>query len=36
MSRRDVHGMPPVGSAKMDTVGAALLTEWINSLASCN
>ena len=36
MSRRDVHGMPPVGSAKVDTVGAALLTEWINSLSSCN
>jgi uncharacterized repeat protein (TIGR03806 family) len=36
MSRRDEHGMPPIGSAKPDTAGAALLTEWVNSLTSCN
>jgi uncharacterized repeat protein (TIGR03806 family) len=36
MSRRDANGMPPVGSAQVDTAGAALLTEWVNSLASCN
>jgi uncharacterized repeat protein (TIGR03806 family) len=36
MSQRDIHGMPPVGSAKVDTEGAALLTEWVNSLANCN
>jgi uncharacterized repeat protein (TIGR03806 family) len=36
MSRRDAHGMPPVGSAKVDDAGAALLTEWVNSLTSCN
>jgi uncharacterized repeat protein (TIGR03806 family) len=36
MSRRDAHGMPPIGSAMVDTQGAALLTEWVNSLTSCN
>ena len=36
MSRRDANGMPPVGSAQVDTAGAALLTEWVNSLTSCN
>jgi uncharacterized repeat protein (TIGR03806 family) len=36
MSRRDAHGMPPLGSAEVDAQGAALLTEWVNSLTSCN
>jgi uncharacterized repeat protein (TIGR03806 family) len=36
MSRRDAHGMPPLGSAKVDADGAALLTEWVNSLTNCN
>ena len=36
MSRRDANGMPPVGSAQVDTAGAALLTNWVNSLANCN
>ena len=36
MSRRDAHGMPPLGSMQVDTEGAALLTEWVNSLTSCN
>jgi uncharacterized repeat protein (TIGR03806 family) len=36
MSRRDVHEMPPLGSTLVDADGAALLTEWINSLTSCN
>jgi uncharacterized repeat protein (TIGR03806 family) len=36
MSRRDANGMPPVGSAQVDSGGAALLTEWVNSLANCN
>jgi len=36
MKRRDTLGMPPVGSAQVDTDGAALLTEWVNSLTSCN
>jgi uncharacterized repeat protein (TIGR03806 family) len=36
MSRRDANGMPPVGSAQVDTAGAALLTNWVNSLTNCN
>jgi len=36
MSRRDAHGMPPLGSAQVDADGAALLTEWVNSLTNCN
>ena len=36
MSRRDAHGMPPVGSAQVDAEGAKLLTDWVNSLTSCN
>ena len=36
MSRRDAHGMPPVGSAQVDAAGAALLTNWVNSLTNCN
>jgi uncharacterized repeat protein (TIGR03806 family) len=35
-SRRDVHGMPPLGSNIVDTVGITLLTDWINGLANCN
>jgi mono/diheme cytochrome c family protein len=35
LSRRDVNGMPPVGSTVVDTSGAALMTSWINSLISC-
>ncbi len=34
--RRDVHGMPPVGSTEIDDVGVGLLTAWINQLASCD
>ena len=36
MNQRDAHGMPPVGSAQVDTDGAALIRDWINSLANCN
>ncbi|MEN7342023.1 MAG: PQQ-dependent sugar dehydrogenase [Pseudomonadota bacterium] len=36
MSRRDVHGMPPVGSARVDTVGITLVSAWIDGLANCN
>jgi uncharacterized repeat protein (TIGR03806 family) len=36
MSRRDAHGMPPLGSTQVDAAGAALLTNWVNSLTSCN
>ena len=34
-SRRDVHGMPPLGSSLVDTVGVQLLTDWINGLGGC-
>ena len=34
-SRRDVHGMPPLGSTVIDADGIALLTNWINSLGAC-
>ncbi len=36
MSRRDAHGIPPVGSTQVDATGAALLTDWVNSLTNCN
>jgi len=35
MSRRDVHGMPPLGSAIVDAAGINLLTTWIDSLTAC-
>jgi hypothetical protein len=35
-SRRDVHGMPPLGSSIVDTAGIALLSNWISGLANCN
>jgi hypothetical protein len=35
MNRRDLNGMPPVGSNVIDSSGVALLTAWINSLGSC-
>ena len=35
-SRRDSHGMPPLGSSLIDTTGVTLLTNWINGLANCN
>jgi uncharacterized repeat protein (TIGR03806 family) len=35
-NRRDGNAMPPLGSVQVDTAGVALLTQWINSLASCN
>ncbi|NIV17376.1 MAG: hypothetical protein GWN47_02970 [Woeseiaceae bacterium] len=34
--RRDVDGMPPLGSAQVDVAGVALLTDWVNSLGNCN
>tara|TARA_R110002049_G_scaffold54526_3_gene151716 strand:+ start:1384 stop:7320 length:5937 start_codon:yes stop_codon:yes gene_type:complete len=34
-SRRDSHGMPPLGSNIVDTTGVTLLTNWVNSLGSC-
>jgi uncharacterized repeat protein (TIGR03806 family) len=36
MSRRDAFQMPVIGSAHVDADGAALLTQWVNSLTSCN
>jgi hypothetical protein len=35
ISRRDANGMPPLASSLVDAAGAALLTEWIDSLANC-
>lgn len=35
MSRRDQHGMPPIASKRSDAAGVALLSEWIDSLATC-
>jgi len=35
MSRRDVHGMPPLGSLATDDVGIALIRAWIDTLAGC-
>ena len=34
--RRDSHGMPPLGSNLIDTVGISLLATWINGLANCS
>jgi uncharacterized repeat protein (TIGR03806 family) len=34
-SRRDSHGMPPLGSTIVDSAGVQLLTDWVNSLGSC-
>ncbi len=33
--RRDSHGMPPLGSLRVDTAGINLLQDWIDSLAGC-
>lgn len=35
-SRRDSHGMPPLGSNRVDTGGASLLTSWIDGLTDCS
>ncbi|WP_405230041.1 hypothetical protein [Lentisalinibacter sediminis] len=34
-NRRDVYGMPPLGSSLVDTAGVQLLTEWVNSISVC-
>jgi uncharacterized repeat protein (TIGR03806 family) len=36
ISRRDVHGMPPLATNLVDADGVALLTEWVNALVNCN
>lgn len=35
MSRRDVHGMPAVGSTLVDEVGVLLVSDWIKQLERC-
>lgn len=35
MTRRDVDGMPPVSSNLVDDDGVTLVSDWINSLSSC-
>lgn len=34
-NRRDIHGMPPLGSNVIDGAGVQLLTDWINALPGC-
>ncbi len=36
MQRRDIHGMPPIGSNVIDTDGVTLIGNWIDSLSDCN
>jgi uncharacterized repeat protein (TIGR03806 family) len=35
-ARTDVDSMPPLQPRRVDAAGVALLTSWVNSLASCN
>ena len=35
MQRRDIHGMPPLGSSVIDSAGVTLISDWINSLSDC-
>jgi len=36
VDRRDVDGMPPLGSTIVHADGVTLLTDWINALPNCN
>ncbi|MEO0574154.1 MAG: PQQ-dependent sugar dehydrogenase [Pseudomonadota bacterium] len=36
MQRRDIHGMPPVGSNRIDTDGVSTVAAWINGLPGCD
>ncbi|MEM8815468.1 MAG: PQQ-dependent sugar dehydrogenase [Pseudomonadota bacterium] len=36
MQRRDVHGMPPIGSNLIDTLNVARMAAWIDGLSTCN
>ncbi len=36
MQRRDIHGMPPIGSNVIDTANVARVAQWIDSLSGCN
>ena len=35
MNRRDIHRMPPLGSNLVDSVGVALIQDWLLNLAAC-
>jgi uncharacterized repeat protein (TIGR03806 family) len=35
-NRRDANQMPPLATTRIDTAGVTLLTQWIDSLTSCN
>ena len=35
MRRRDVHGMPPIGSNVIDTAGVTVVSAWIDALTDC-
>ena len=35
MGRRDVFGMPPLGSLEIDTNGMVLINQWISSFSVC-
>jgi len=35
INRRDVNGMPPLGSNVIDNEGVLLIQQWINSLTGC-
>lgn len=35
MNRRDFAGMPPLASLTADTAGVSLISQWIDSLSSC-
>ncbi len=36
MQRRDIHGMPPLGSTVIDSANVARVAAWIDGLANCN
>ena len=36
MQRRDIHGMPPLGSNVIDTLGVAQISSWIDGLSGCD
>lgn len=35
MTRRDIHGMPPLATSVVDTEGVALVSAWIDGLSGC-
>ena len=36
MQRRDIHGMPPIGSNVIDTANVARVAAWVDGLTGCN